>query len=149
MKIIARNKKASFNYFLETKFEAGIALKGTEIKSIRANKVSIQDSYVRIKAGEAFIINMHIAKYKEGNIFNHEETRTRKLLLHKKEIVKLSNALNIERKTIIPVSVYLKEGLAKVEIAIATGKKLYDKRHSLKEKDQTKRMQKNLKQHLS
>lgn len=149
MKIIARNKKATFNYFIETKFEAGIALKGTEIKSIRAHKVSIQDSYVRIKNNEAFIINMHIAKYKEGNIFNHEETRTRKLLLHKKEIVKLANALNVDRKTIIPVSVYLKEGLAKVEIAIATGKKLYDKRHSLKEKDQTKRMQKNLKQHLS
>lgn len=149
MKIIARNKKATFNYFLETKFEAGIALKGTEIKSIRGNKVSIQDSYVRIKGGEAFIINMHIAKYKEGNIFNHEETRPRKLLLHKKEIIKLSDALNVERKTIIPVSVYLKEGLAKVEIAIATGKKLYDKRHSLKEKDQNKRMQKNMKQHLS
>lgn len=149
MKIIARNKKATYNYFIETKFEAGIVLKGTEIKSIRANKVSIQDSYVRIKNEEAFIINMHIAKYKEGNIFNHEETRTRKLLLHKKEIIKLSNALNIERKTIIPVSVYLKEGLAKIEIAIATGKKLYDKRQSLKEKDQTKRMQKNIKQHLS
>jgi SsrA-binding protein len=149
MKIIARNKKATYNYFVETKFEAGIVLKGTEIKSIRANKVSIQDSYVRIKNEEAFIINMHIAKYKEGNIFNHEETRTRKLLLHKKEIIKLSNALNIERKTIIPVSVYLKEGLAKIEIAIATGKKLYDKRQSLKEKDQTKRMQKNIKQHLS
>jgi len=149
MKIIARNKKATYNYFIETKFEAGIVLKGTEIKSIRANKVSIQDSYVRIKNDEAFIINMHIAKYKEGNIFNHEETRTRKLLLHKKEIIKLSNALNIERKTIIPVSVYLKEGLAKIEIAIATGKKLYDKRQSLKEKDQTKRMQKNIKQHLS
>jgi len=142
MKVIARNKKATFNYFIEEKFEAGIALKGTEIKSIRAGKVSIRDAYVRVRNGQAFIVNMHIAKYTEGNQFNHEETRTRKLLLHKKEIIKLHNAMQLERKTIVATQVYLKEGLAKLEIATATGKKLYDKRHSLKEKDQNRRLQK-------
>ncbi len=142
MKVIARNKKATFNYFIEEKFEAGIALKGTEIKSIRAGKVSIGDAYVRVRNGQAFIVNMHIAKYTEGNQFNHEETRTRKLLLHKKEIIKLHNAMQLERKTIVATQVYLKEGLAKLEIATATGKKLYDKRHSLKEKDQNRRLQK-------
>jgi SsrA-binding protein len=142
MKVIARNKKATFNYFIEEKFEAGIALKGTEIKSIRASKVSIQDSYIRIRNHEAFIINMHIAKYKEGNIFNHEETRERKLLLHKKEINKLAQVSTLERKTIVPTQVYIKDGLAKVEIAIATGKKLYDKRQSLKEKDQNRHLAK-------
>ncbi len=142
MKVIARNKKASFNYFLEEKFEAGIVLKGTEIKSIRAGKVSIQDAYVRIKNEQAYIVNMHIAKYKEGNQFNHDETRARKLLLHKKEIIKLHNALQLERKTIVATQVYIKEGLAKLEIAIGTGKKLYDKRQSLKTKDQNRQLEK-------
>jgi SsrA-binding protein len=142
MKLIAQNKKASFNYFLEEKFEAGIALTGTEIKSIRAGKVSIQDSYIRVKNNEAFVINMHIAKYKEGNIFNHDETRTRKLLLHKREIVKLHQVTTLDQKTIVPTKLYLKDGLAKLEIALAKGKKLYDKRHSLKEKDQARRLAK-------
>jgi len=142
MKIIANNKKASHLYFLEDKFEAGIVLKGTEIKSIRVGRVNIQDSFVRIKDSEAFIINMHIAKYKEGNMFNHGETRERKLLLHKKEITKLQGILQKENKTIVPTKVYLKNGLCKLEIALATGKKLHDKRQSLKEKDMKRRTEK-------
>lgn len=142
MKVIARNKKAAFNYFLEEKFEAGLSLKGTEIKSLRAGKVSLQESYVRIRHQQAYIVNMHIAPYKEGNIFNHSETRTRKLLLHKKEIIKLHTAMQLDRKTVVPTQLYIKEGLAKLEIALATGKKLYDKRATLKEKDQKRRLEK-------
>jgi len=144
MKTIANNKKASHLYFLDDKFEAGIVLKGTEIKSIRAGRVNIQDSFVRIKNGEAFIINMHIATYKEGNIFNHGETRERKLLMHKKEIMKLHGAIQKENKTVVPTKVYLKNGLCKVEVALAKGKKLHDKRQSLKEKDMKRRTEKAL-----
>lgn len=142
MKIIANNKQASHLYFLEDTFEAGIVLKGTEIKSVREGKVAISDSYVRIKNLEAYIINMHIAKYDRGNLFNHDETRERKLLLHKKEIIKLSNKVMKENYTMIPTKIYLKEGLCKVEFALAKGKKLYDKRQSLKEKDMKRRLEK-------
>lgn len=144
MKIIANNKQASHLYFLEDTFEAGIVLKGTEIKSVRAGKVAIADSYVRIKNLEAYIINMHIAKYDRGNLFNHDETRERKLLLHKKELIKISNKVMKENYTLIPTKIYLKEGLCKVEFALAKGKKLYDKRQSLKEKDMKRRLEKEL-----
>jgi len=144
MHTIARNKKARHLFELEDTFEAGIALKGTEIKSIRAGKVSIQDSYVRIKAGEAFIINMHIAKYRQGNVFNHDETRERKLLLHKQEIIRLKSKTERESYTIVPLQVYIKEGFCKVEIALAKGKKKHDKRRALKEKDIKRRMDKAL-----
>lgn len=148
MKIIAQNKKASFDYFILEKYECGIILKGTEIKSIRATKVSINDSYVRIKNNEAFIINMNIKKYEMGNIFNHDETRERKLLLHKNEIIKLYNKTILDGLTIIPLKVYLKDGLCKVEIGLCKGKKNYDKREALKEKDQKLHIQKTLKNYL-
>lgn len=148
LKIIAQNKKASFDYFILEKYECGIILRGTEIKSIRATKVSINDSYVRIKNNEAFIINMNIKKYDMGNIFNHDETRERKLLLHKNEIIKLYNKTILDGLTIIPLKVYLKDGLCKVEIGLCKGKKNYDKREALKEKDQKLHIQKTLKNYL-
>ena len=147
MKIISKNKKAMHEYFLTDKYECGIVLKGTEIKSVRAAKVSIKDAYARIKGNEIFIVNMHISKYNHGNIFNHEETRTRKLLLHKKEIIKITNKVNQESLTLIPTLVYLEKGLCKIEIAIAKGKKNYDKRQVLKEKDANRRMEKAMKEH--
>ncbi len=147
MKALATNKKASHQYALDERFEAGIVLKGTEIKSVRASRVSLQDSYVRIRNNEAFIVNMHIAKYKEGNIFNHDERRTRKLLLHKKEIIKLNNQMLRDSAVLIPTKIYLKDGLCKVEIALAKGKKMHDKRQSLKEKDMNRRMQKAMRIH--
>lgn len=146
MKIISKNKKAMHEYFLTDKYECGIVLKGTEIKSIRAAKVSIKDAYARIKGNEIFIVNMHIAKYNHGNIFNHEETRTRKLLLHKKEIIKITNKVNQDALTLIPTLVYLEKGLCKVEISLAKGKKNYDKRQTLKEKDANRRMAKAMKE---
>ena len=146
MKIITTNKKASHEYFLLDKYECGIVLKGTEIKSVRANKVNIVDSYARIKDGEIYLVNMHISKYDHGNLFNHEETRSRKLLLHKKEIIRITNKVNKEALTLIPTKVYLEQGLCKVEIALAKGKKHYDKRQSLKEKDAMRRMERTLKE---
>ena len=145
MKIIARNKKASFNYFLLDTFEAGIVLQGTEIKSVRENKVNIGDAHCIIRKEELFIVNMHIAKYDHGNIFNHDETRSRKLLLHKKEIIKIFNKITRDSLTCVPLQVYIEKGLCKVEIALAKGKKNYDKRQSLKEKDSNRRLSKVLK----
>jgi len=129
------NRKAKFDYFIESEIEAGIVLKGTEIKSLRNGSADLKDTYVRIKNEEAFIINMYIAKYEEGNIFNHDERRERKLLLHKKEIIKLSELCNRDGYTLIPVRLYLKKNLAKVSIGVCKGKKNYDKRESIKEKD--------------
>lgn len=146
MKIIAQNKKASHDYFLLDTFEAGIVLQGTEIKSVRANKVNIADAYCLIRDEEIFVINMHIAKYKEGNIFNHNETRTRKLLMHKKQIIKLQNKIMGDNLTLVPTKVYLDHGLCKVEFAIAKGKKNYDKRQALKEKDAKRNVEKALKE---
>lgn len=142
MKLIASNKHAAHNFFLEDAIEAGIALKGTEIKSIRAGKTSIQDAYVRIKDNEAFIINMHISPYAHGNRQNHDETRERKLLLHKREIARMGGKIAKENYTVIPTKVYLKDGLCKIEIALAKGKKLHDKRRTLKEKDMKRQMEK-------
>ena len=144
-KVIARNKRASHDYYILDDYEAGIVLSGTEIKSIRAGKVAIQDAYVQIKNGDAIVINMHIAKFDQGNIFNHEETRNRKLLLHKKEIRKLENKVKLEGLTIIPLELYLKGGLAKLKIGLAKGKKDYDKRDSLKEEALKREQRKNLK----
>lgn len=145
MKIIAKNKLANFNYFLDEKFEAGLKLMGSEIKSIRNGRVSINEAYVTFKNGEAFITNMHISVYEQANRFNHQETRPRKLLLHKKEILRLMGKTNEQGYTVIPVMLYIKDGLAKVEIALARGKKNYDKREDLKRKDQDRRTQKILK----
>lgn len=146
MKLIAQNKKARHDYHIEDSFEAGIKLVGTEIKSIRLGKVTVNDSFVTFKEGEAFVNNLHISKYEQGNIFNHDETRPRKLLLHKKEIIKLFSKTREQGYTIIPLKVYLKDGLCKIEIGLAKGKKDYDKRESLKEKDQNMRLKKILNQ---
>lgn len=129
------NRKASFLYFIEDTYEAGIVLKGTEIKSIRKGEANLKDSYVIIRNNEAYILNMFISKYEEGNINNHEETRNRKLLLNKQEIIKLKSKINIEGYTIVPLKVYIKKDNAKVLIGVGKGKKIYDKRESIKQKD--------------
>lgn len=130
-----KNRKANFEYFIEERYEAGIELKGTEIKSIRKGSCDIKDSFIIIKNQEAFLLNTYIAKYEEGNIFNHEERRTRKLLLHKKEIKKLLEASSKDGYSLIPLSIYLKKGKAKVEVGVCKGKKLYDKREAIKKRD--------------
>ncbi len=145
MKIVATNRKASFEYFILDKYEAGIKLKGTEIKAVRAGSININDSYVIIKNGKVEIINMFIGKYEQGNIFNHDERRTRELLLHKKEITKLFNKIKLEGLTLIPLKAYFNEGLLKLEIGLCKGKKLYDKRQSLKEADEKRKIEKTLK----
>lgn len=131
-----KNKKAYFDYTILEELEAGIALTGTEIKSIRKGSVDLKDTFVNIKNNEAFILNMYIAKYEEGNIFNHDERRTRKLLLHKNEIKKLKEQIKLEGLTIIPLKLYFKKNKVKILIGVCKGKKLYDKRQALKEKDQ-------------
>ncbi len=129
------NRKARYNYQIFESIEAGIVLTGTEIKSIRQGKANIKDSYATIKKGEALLINMHISPYENGNIFNHEETRTRKLLLHKKEIKKIENKITLEGYTLVPLKIYFKQGIAKIELGIAKGKKNYDKREVVKQRD--------------
>ena len=146
MKTIARNKKATHDYFILETYEAGIVLTGTEIKSIRAGRVNLKDSYVRTtRTNEAYIINLHIAKFKEGNRFNHDETRERKLLLNKMEILKMRQKSKQEAATIIPLQLYLTRGKAKLEIALAKGKKKYDKRRDLKEKAMKREVDKAMK----
>lgn len=142
MKVIAQNRKARHEYFIEETFEAGIQLKGTEIKSIRAGKVNIGEAHIIISGGELFITGMHISSYLPSGDFNHDETRDRKLLMHKREILKLQRSREREGYTLIPLRLYFKQALVKVEIAIARGKKLYDKRESLKRQDQERRMKK-------
>ena len=142
MKLICQNKKASFDYFLLDTYEAGIKLTGTEIKSIRAGKVNINDAYIVVRNGKVFIVNMFVAKYDLGNIFNHEERRSRELLLHKSQINKVSGKLQTEGITLVPTKLHFVDALVKVEFAIAKGKKLYDKREDLKRKDLTREAQK-------
>ena len=129
------NRKARFNYEIIDELESGIELKGTEIKSIRKGSVSMDDSYARIKKGEVFLTNMYIAKYEEGNIFNHDERRERKLLLHKSEINKLAKQIELNRYTLIPLKIYFKKNNAKILLGLARGKKLYDKRETIKKRD--------------
>ncbi len=129
------NRKARYDYEIEDTYEAGIVLTGTEIKSIRKGKANIKDSYVIIRNQEAYLINTHISLYEEGNRFNHEETRTRKLLLHKKEILKLRDKLEIEGYTIVPLKIYFSKGRAKIQIGVAKGKKNYNKKETIKERD--------------
>lgn len=134
-KLLANNKKAYFDYFIEDKWEAGISLYGTEVKSIRMGKVSIKESYIKIENGEVFVYNMHVSPYEKGNIFNRDPIRVRKLLLHRAEINKLSGKITEKGYTLVPLQVYIKDGLVKVEIGLAKGKKLYDKRDSIAQKD--------------
>ena len=139
------NRQASFNYFIEDTYEAGMVLTGTEIKSIRQGKCNIKDSYVIIKNNEVYLLNTHISLYEQGNIFNHNETRTRKLLLNKKEILKLNDKINIEGYTLIPLKIYFVKGRAKVLVGVCKGKKNYDKRESIKEKDLQREISKSAK----
>lgn len=139
------NKKASYDYFIEDTYEAGIVLKGTEIKSIRNGSANLQDSYAVVKKSEVFILNMYIAHYVEGNQFNHDERRTRKLLLNRKEINKIAGKLDIEGYTLIPLKLYFKGNKAKILLGIAKGKKQYDKREAIKKKDLEREAQKETK----
>ena len=139
-KLIAQNKKARHDYTIVDTVEAGIVLQGTEIKSIRNSRINLKDGFVRIRNGEAFLVNVHISPYEQGNIFNHDPLRTRKLLLHKKQIDKLYGEMKQQGMSIVPLKVYLKDGYAKVLIGLAKGKKQYDKRESLKRKDQERQI---------
>lgn len=143
-KLIANNKKAYYDYFIEDKIEAGICLQGTEVKSLRLGKCSIKESYIKITNGEVFIIGMHISTYENGNIYNHEETRTRRLLLKKSEILKLQQQVDKNGYTLVPLRVYFSNQYAKVEIGLAKGKKKYDKRQSLKEKDMKRQIERRI-----
>ncbi|MBN2826798.1 MAG: SsrA-binding protein SmpB [Tissierellales bacterium] len=140
-KVIARNKKALHDYFIEETYEAGIVLTGTEVKSIRQGKVNLKDSYSQIESGEAFIHAMHISPYEQGNIYNTDPLRKRKLLLNRKEIRKLVGLTTQKGYSLIPLSLYLKNGLVKIELAVAMGKKKYDKRQDIAKKDAERRMQ--------
>lgn len=139
------NRVANHNYFITDTYECGIVLTGTEIKSIRNGKCNIKDSYAIIKNNEVYLLNTHISTYDKGNIFNHEETRTRKLLLHKKEILKLNNKVNLEGYTLIPLKIYFVKGKAKILLGVCKGKKTYDKKEALKVRDLDREMMKNTK----
>lgn len=145
IKLVANNKKAYFDYFIEDKYEAGVALHGTEVKSIRMGKCSIKESYIKIENGEVFIYGMHVSPYEKGNIFNKDPMRIKKLLMHKYEINKLNGKLQQKGLTLVPLQVYLKGGLVKVEVGLARGKKLYDKRESLAKKDMKREAEKEFK----
>ena len=145
-KLIANNKKAYHDYFIEDKYEAGIELFGTEVKSIRMGKCSIKESFIRIDKGELYLYGMHVNPYEKGNIFNKDPLRTRKLLLHKSEIVKLAAKQAEKGYTLVPLQVYFKGSLVKVEIGLAKGKKLYDKREDIAKKDQRREMEREMKQ---
>ena len=144
-KLIAKNPTARHNYTIENTFEAGIVLSGTEIKSIRNGKVNIKDTYVMIKNGEAFILGMHISPYEQGNIFNKDPLRDRKLLLHKKEIMRLYGMVKQKAVSIVPLSIYWKDSKVKVEVGIGKGKKLYDKREDMAKKDAQRKIDRALK----
>ncbi len=145
VKLIANNKKAYFDYFIEDKYEAGIELFGTEVKSLRMGKCSIKESFIRIERGEVYVYGMHISPYEKGNIFNKDPLRVRKLLLHKREIMKLSAEIAQKGYTLVPLAVYLKGSLVKVEVGLAKGKKLYDKRETIAKKDQRREAEKEFK----
>jgi SsrA-binding protein len=139
VKVVATNRKASFEYFLLERFEAGLSLQGSEIKSIRAGQVSIVEAYVDIEGGnEAWLVEAHIAPYAQANRFNHEPKRKRRLLLHKKQIREMWNQVRQKGMTVVPIRIYLKDGRAKIEIALARGKKAYDKREAIAKRDQAR-----------
>ena len=145
IKLIANNKKAYHDYFIENTYEAGICLAGTEVKSLRMGKCSIKEAFIRIENGEVFIYGMHISPYEKGNIFNKDPLRVRKLLLHKAEINKLMGQTKEKGMAIVPLKVYFKGSLVKVEIGLAKGKKLYDKRQDIAKKDQQREAQRDFK----
>lgn len=145
IKLIANNKKAHHDYFIEQTYEAGISLHGTEVKSLRMGKCSVKEAFIRIEHGEVFIYGMHISPYEKGNIFNKDPLRVRKLLLHDYEIHKMAGQVQVAGYTIVPLRVYFKGSLAKVEIGVARGKKLYDKRQDIAKKDQRREAEKEFK----
>ena len=144
-KLVANNKKAYHDYFIEEKYECGIALHGTEVKSLRMGKCSIKEAFIRIENGEVFVYGMHISPYEKGNIFNKDPLRVKKLLLHKQEINKLVGKIKEKGYTLVPLQVYFSNGKAKVEIGLARGKKLYDKREDIAKKDQKREVQREFK----
>lgn len=148
LKLVANNKKAYHDYFIEEKYEAGLVLHGTEVKSLRMGKCSIKEAFIRIENGEVFIYGMHISPYEKGNIFNKDPLRVRKLLLHKSQIRKLIGNSAEKGYTIVPLQVYFSNGRAKIEIGLAKGKKLYDKRQDIAKKDQKREAEKELKVRL-
>lgn len=145
-KQLAVNRQARHEYFIESALECGIALQGTEVKSIREGKLNLKDSYAQVKNGELYVVGMHISPYEQGNIFNHDPFRDRKLLAHKQEIRKLGVQQQQEGMSLIPLSVYLKDGKVKMELAVAKGKKLYDKRHTIAERDANREMDRRFKE---
>lgn len=145
IKLVANNKKAYHDYFIDEKYEAGIELFGTEVKSIRMGKCSVKEAFVKIDKGEVYVTGMHISPYEKGNIFNKDPLRVRKLLLHKNEILKLSGKTAEKGYTLVPLQVYFKGSLVKVEIGLARGKKLYDKRADIAKKDQRRELEKEFK----
>ncbi len=145
LKLVANNKKAYHDYFIEEKYEAGLALAGTEVKSLRMGKCSIKEAFIQIDKGEAYVLGMNISPYEKGNIFNKDPLRVRKLLLHKAEIRKLIGSSSEKGYTIVPLSVYFKDGRAKIEIGLAKGKKLYDKRADIAKKDVKRETQREFK----
>ena len=142
IKVISQNRKAKFNYELFDKFEAGIELKGSEIKSVRARQVSLSEAYVRTNGRQAWLVGAHIAPYDQANLFNHEPERDRRLLLHKREIKSLWDGVRLKGLTIVPTMMYLSGGIAKVEIALAKGKRQYDKRQAIKKRDMSRDVEK-------
>lgn len=147
-KLISRNRKAFHDYHIDETCEAGIVLTGTEVKSIRAAKVNLKDSYARVEGGELYLFNMHISPYDPGNRFNHDPLRTRKLLMHKAEIGRLAGKVQEKGYTLIPLKIYFRRGLVKVELALARGKKLYDKRRDIAERDQRREVERGLKERM-
>lgn len=146
IKVLAQNKKARHDYFIEDTLECGIALQGTEVKSIRNGQLNLKDSYAQVKNGELLLVGMHVSPYAQGNIYNHDPFRTRKLLAHKREIVRLGREQQTEGMSLVPLSLYLKDGKVKVELAVAKGKKLYDKRHSIAARDARREMERRMKE---
>jgi SsrA-binding protein len=145
IKLVANNKKAYFDYFIEDKYEAGVALHGTEVKSLRMGKCSLKESFLRVEKGEVFIYNMHISPYEKGNIFNKDPLRVRKLLMHKYEINKIAGQIVQKGYTLVPLQIYFKGSIVKVEIGLAKGKKLFDKREEIAKKDQRREAEKEFK----
>lgn len=147
-KLVANNKKAFHDYFIDETYEAGVALHGTEVKSLRMGKCSIKESFIRIENGEMFVYGMHVSPYEKGNIFNKDPLRVKKLLMHKYEINKLAGKIAEKGYTLVPLQVYFKDGRAKVEIGLARGKKLYDKRQDIAKKDQRREVEREFKQKI-
>lgn len=146
IKVMAQNRKARHDYFIEETYEAGIALKGTEVKSIRGGKINLKDGYAKVENSEIFLYNVHISPYEQGNIFNTDPMRVRKLLLHKREILKLIGYVQQKGYSLIPLRAYLKSGKVKIELAVARGKAQYDKRETIARRDADRRIQKELRE---